>query len=175
MAERFNASVLKTEVLKSTVGSNPTLSSIKMDIRETNHKRFNAGKRKPSLPIKPEENPPESLEEIESLIFKLTEKVLHMKLQLEDIAEQENKGIIPDYRKVKAILFAKTKTNQSITALQKIAKAKREERSVKEGFKFEKLFMLVTRETLDLDTYKRILNITKERYKGTEPVPEQVI
>ena len=50
----FNASVLKTEVLKSTVGSNPTLSSIKMDLRDTNHKRLNTGKRKPSLPIKPE-------------------------------------------------------------------------------------------------------------------------
>jgi hypothetical protein len=165
VAERFNASVLKTEVLKSTVGSNPTLSSTQMQESEKKKATGNLNK---ELQLNPELNPPENIDELECLISRLQNKAINMRLQLEDISSREKDGLFVDYDRVKRLLYARTRTNKSISALQRIVKQKRREINEKLGYKFEQLFMLVAKEELPLSKYKDILNICKARYEAKE-------
>ena len=79
------------------------------------------------LPKDPELNPPETLEELETLIDKLQAKSASIKQQIEVVAIREKQRLPVDYDRLKRTIFARSQTNKSIAALQKIAKQKRQE------------------------------------------------
>ena len=109
------------------------------------------------LPIAPENNPPESLEELEDLISKLKDKSASIKHQLEVVAMREKQGLEIDYDRLKRTVFAKSQTNKSISELQKIAKKKRQELAVKTGVSFEKCFFLAAKEKLSSEQFNEIV------------------
>ena len=117
------------------------------------------------LPLSPEKNPPENLEDLELLISRLQEKSDNMRLQLENIVIREKEGLFVDYKKVKKLMYARSRTNRSVAALQRTAKQKRKQLNDNSEYKFEQLFMLVAKEELSLDQYSHILDITRDRYK----------
>ena len=110
------------------------------------------------LPIDPEKNPPETIEELEILIDKLQGKSASIKQQLEVIAIREKQGLAVDYSRVKRAMFARTQTNRSIAALQRIVKNKRQQAALKSGSPFEKFFFEVAKAKLSADMLTALMD-----------------
>lgn len=112
------------------------------------------------LPIDPENNPPETIEEIELLVSKLQDKTNSIKQQLEVIAIREKQGLEVDYTRVKRALFARTQTNKSIAALQRILKKKRQQSFLEAGLSFEKFFFESAKEKLSAAMFSSLMDLT---------------
>lgn len=112
------------------------------------------------LPKDPELNPPETLEELETLIDKLQAKSASIKQQIEVVAIREKQRLPVDYDRLKRTIFARSQTNKSITALQKIAKQKRQELVSRLDTSFEKRFFETAKDVLPTDKFAEILNTT---------------
>ena len=128
-------------------------------------------KQRPSyevLPLDPENNPPDTIEEIEILINKLQSKSVNIKQQLEIVALREKQGLPVDYTRVKRSMFARTQTNKSISALQRIAKAKRQKTSLKPGNPFEKFFFEAAKDKLDTSTFTALMDLTFIKMQAAE-------
>jgi len=128
-------------------------------------------KQRPSyevLPLDPENNPPDTIEEIEILINKLQSKSVNIKQQLEIVALREKQGLPVDYTRVKRSMFARTQTNKSISALQRIAKAKRQKTSLKPGNPFEKFFFEAAKDKLDTSTFTALMDLTFIKMRAAE-------
>lgn len=110
------------------------------------------------LPIDPENNPPETIEELEELIAKLQDKSYSIKQQLEVITIREKQGLEVDYNRVKAALFARTYTNKSIAALQRILKKKRQKSFLESGISFEKFFFESAKASLNASLLSSIMD-----------------
>jgi len=122
------------------------------------------------LPIDPENNPPETIEEIEALVSKLQDKTDSISQQLEVIAIREKQGLEVDYTRVKRALFAKRKTNKSISALQRIAKKKRQQSYISTAFTFEKFFFEVAKEILSAKDLSRLMDITLLKIREADEI-----
>jgi hypothetical protein len=120
------------------------------------------------LPLDPENNPPDTIEEIEILINKLQSKSVNIKQQLEIVALREKQGLPVDYTRVKRSMFARTQTNKSISALQRIAKAKRQKTSLKPGNPFEKFFFEAAKDKLDTSTFTALMDLTFIKMRAAE-------
>jgi hypothetical protein len=122
------------------------------------------------LPIDPENNPPETIEEIETLIYKLQSKATSIKQQLEVIALREKQGLEVDYSRVKRAMFARTQTNKSVAALQRIVKLKRQQNAIRTGNPFERFFFEAAKEKLPADTLASIMEHTFVKMRDAELV-----
>ena len=111
------------------------------------------------LPRDPEKNPPEKLEDLEELIRKLQAKSDSIKQQLAVVELREKQGLPVDYTRVKRSLFARSQTNKSITALQKIAKAKRQELMRQSDINFEKAFFEAAKQSLSSEQFGEVLSL----------------
>jgi hypothetical protein len=120
------------------------------------------------LPLDPENNPPDTIEEIEILINKLQSKSVNIKQQLEIVALREKQGLPVDYTRVKRSMFARTQTNKSISALQRIVKAKRQKTSLKSGNPFEKFFFEAAKDKLDTSTFTALMDLTFIKMQAAE-------
>lgn len=120
------------------------------------------------LPLDPEKNPPETIEEIEILIDKLRNKAVSIKQQLDILSIRERQGIEIDYTRVQRMLYAKAQTNRSIAALQRIVKNKRQQEALTAGTSFEKFFFESCKETLSADIFAKILDQTLTRMRASE-------
>lgn len=109
------------------------------------------------LPLNPEQNPPETIEEIEILIDKLHGKAVSIKQQLEVVAIREREGLTIDYDRVRRAVYAKAQTNRSIAALQRIVKNKRQQEAAKAGHSFEKFFFEAAKEELSSELLTTVL------------------
>lgn len=78
-----------------------------------------------SLPLSPEDNPPDSLEELDALVKQLQHKVDSINMRLMEIQADSKEGLPVDKREYRSAVYAKTRTNRSINALQQIAKKRR--------------------------------------------------
>ena len=192
MAEWFNASVLKTEVPLGTVGSNPTLSTeinynSRMDKRlsrlahnqkiessnlsPATNKNMSENRPTPTyevLPLDPENNPPETIEEIEVLLNKLQDKAINIKQQLEVVAIREKQGLEVDYERVKRALYAKACTHRSISGLQRILKNRKQQsqfQAAQERGTFEKFFFEEAKERLSASLISTLMDNALARMK----------
>ncbi len=117
-------------------------------------------KQKPTyeeLPLDPENDPPEVLEDLEVLIEKLQNKAASIKQQLAVVTIREKQGLEVDYTRVKRALFARAQTNKSITALQRIAKARRQQAALSSGNSFEKFFFEAAKEKLSAEALTMVM------------------
>ena len=120
------------------------------------------------LPLDPEKNPPETIEELETLIGKLQNKSASIKQQLEIVAIREKQGLAVDYIRVKKSIFARSQTNKSIAALQKILKKKRQLATAGTENSFEKFFFCAAKDQLSADEFTAILEQTYRMIKEAE-------
>lgn len=128
-------------------------------------------KQKPTyeeLPLDPENDPPEVLEDLEVLIEKLQNKAASIKQQLEVVAIREKQNLAVDYTRVKRALFARAQTNKSITALQRIAKVRRQQAALKSGNSFEKFFFEAAKEKLAADVLTDVMGHTFFKMREAE-------
>jgi hypothetical protein len=121
-----------------------------------------------ALPLDPENDPPEDLGELEVLIEKLQNKSASIKQQLEVVAIREKQGLAVDYTRVKRALFAKAQTNKSITALQRIAKVRRQQAALDSGNTFEKFFFASAKEKLSADALTMVMGHTFFKMREAE-------
>ncbi len=117
------------------------------------------------LPIDPENNPPESIDELETLIDKLQEKSASIKQQLEVVTIREKQGLDVDYTRVKRSIFARAQTNKSIAALQRILKKRRQQLALRSDTSFEKVFFEATKEKLTTEEFRDIMELTFTKLK----------
>ena len=110
------------------------------------------------LPLNPENNPPESIEEIEILINKMQNKSASIKQQLEIVAIREKQGLPVNYTRVKRALFARSQTNKSVAELQRIVKHRRQQEALNSGQSFEKFFFEAAKENLPPDEFNIVLD-----------------
>jgi hypothetical protein len=120
------------------------------------------------LPLDPEKNPPESIEELEVLISKLQDKTASIKQQLEVVAIREKQGLDVDYTRVKRAIFAKSQTNKSIAALQRLLKSRRQQAALKTGNSFEKFFFEAAKDELSSDLLASLMDRTFAKMKEAE-------
>lgn len=118
-------------------------------------------------PLSPEENPPENLEDLETLIEELEQKALEIKHQIEVAESREKNGEPYNQDWHHRVSYALKCTRYSITKLQRIAKKKRTEEIQQRAAKFEAAFVEVARDTLDPSVFEdikvRALNIANSR------------
>jgi hypothetical protein len=122
------------------------------------------------LPIDPENNPPETIEELETLISKLQSKSASIKQQLEVVTILEKQGRKVDYTRVKRSIFARTQTNKSIAALQKILKNRRQAMSITSDNAFEKFFFAASRDKLSAELFSAVLEDTYNKMRTAESI-----
>lgn len=120
------------------------------------------------LPLNPEKNPPESIEELEELIDKLQEKSRSIKQQLEVIALREKQGLEVDYTRVKGAIYARSQTNKSIAVLQLILKKKKLSLSPSSATAFEKFFFSAAKEKLPGDLFSSLIEETYTKLRAAE-------
>ena len=121
-----------------------------------------------ALPIDPENNPPESIDDLEILIGKLQEKSASIKQQLEVITIREKQGLEIDYTRVKRSIFARARTNKSISALQRILKKRRQQNALASDTSFEKFFFEAAKEKLKSDMFTSIMEHTFVKMREVE-------
>lgn len=121
-----------------------------------------------NLPIDPENNPPETIDEIETLIGKLQNKSASIKQQLEVVVIREKQGLPVDYTRVKRSIFARAQTNKSISALQVILKKKKQATFACPGNSFEKFFFAAAKDSLSSDVFSKILEHTYTSLRQAE-------
>lgn len=122
------------------------------------------------LPIDPENNPPETIEELETLIRKLQNKSASIKQQLEVVAIREKQGLEVDYTRVKRSIFARSQTNKSIAALQRILKSKRQAAAITSDNSFEKFFFAAARDKLSGELFSAVLEDTYNKMREAETI-----
>lgn len=117
------------------------------------------------LPLNPEENPPDSLEELELLISKLQHKVdsISMRLTKLEMCIANNEKI--DELEYKRAMYAKKRTNRSINILQRIAKRRRLADPNSRFESVNSLFVKKAKNILDSDTYSKIMIAAVEEYR----------
>lgn len=115
------------------------------------------------LPHNPEENPPETIEELDDLIDKLQLKSLDIKHQLELAEIREKQGEPVDYDRVRRAQYARQRTNRSITALQRILKQKKLEAEGSQSKDFASTFVRIAMSQLPYDTYSDLMEKTSAR------------
>ena len=120
------------------------------------------------LPLDPEKDPPDDLEELEVLIEKLQNKSASIKQQLEVVAIREKQCLSVDYTRVKRALFARSQTNKSITALQRIAKVRRQQAALSSGNTFEKFFFEAAKEKLSAEALTTVMGHTFFKMREAE-------
>lgn len=120
------------------------------------------------LPIDPENNPPETIEELEILISKLQCKAANIKQQLEVVTIREKQGLEVDYTRVRKSIFARAQTNKSIAALQILLKKRRQAVAVTSDNSFEKFFFCAAKDHLSADKFTAILEQTYRMIKEAE-------
>lgn len=122
------------------------------------------------LPIDPENNPPETIEELEILISKLQCKAANIKQQLEVVTIREKQGLEVDYTRVRKSIFARAQTNKSIAALQILLKKKRQLVAVGTENSFEKFFFAAARDALPSDLFAVVLEDTYKKLREAENI-----
>ena len=122
------------------------------------------------LPIDPENNPPETIEELETLISKLQNKSASIKQQLEVVAIREKQGLEVDYTRVKRSIFARSQTNKSIAALQRILKSRRQAAAITSDNSFEKFFFAAARDKLSGELFSAVLEDTYNKMREAENI-----
>lgn len=122
------------------------------------------------LPIDPENNPPETIEELETLISKLQNKSASIKQQLEVVAIREKQGLEVDYTRVKRSIFARSQTNKSIAALQRLLKSKRQAAAITSDNSFEKFFFAAARDKLSGELFSAVLEDTYNKMREAETI-----
>jgi hypothetical protein len=120
------------------------------------------------LPLNPENDPPETIEEIEILIDKLQNKALSIKQQIEVVNMREKQGLDVDYLRLRRTMYAKAQTNKSIAALQKIVKLKKQQLFLKTGNPFERFFFEAAKETLSTDIIVSLMATTFSKMQEAE-------
>lgn len=123
-----------------------------------------------TLPLNPEDNPPETIEETEILISKLQAKSAHIKQQLEVVVIREKQGLPVDYPRVKRAMFARSQTNKSISALQVILKKKKQAAVRYPTDSFERFFFSASKDILSSDMFSRVLEATYNKLRQAEPL-----
>lgn len=109
-------------------------------------------------PLNPEQNPPDSLEELDALIKTLQLKAMDIKHQL-DIADRKIQAGKPvDEERLNRASYARQRTNHSIAALQQIAKKRRAATVEQYGTSLERQFMLIAKDRLPSASYDEIMN-----------------
>lgn len=122
------------------------------------------------LPIDPENNPPETIEELEILISKLQCKAANIKQQLEVVTIREKQGLEVDYTRVRKSIFARAQTNKSISALQKILKKRRQTIASSSNNSFEKFFFDAARDVLPSELFSVVLESTYNKLRESESI-----
>lgn len=120
------------------------------------------------LPLDPEKNPPENIEDLEILINKLLTKSSSIKQQLEVVTLREKQCLPVDYNRVKRAIFARTQTNKSIAALQCILKKRRQQLALKSATSFEKFFFEAAKDKLSSEQLTDIMQHTFVKMKELE-------
>jgi hypothetical protein len=127
-------------------------------MNETFERTWNA-----DIPVNPEDNPPESLEELEKLIDKLRLKALDIKHQLDVVVTREEQRLPVNYNWVKKAVYAKDRTNYSISILQRIAKQRRDKIKNTEDANFQNVFIKVAKDTLTTLVFDSLVDKTNEK------------
>lgn len=112
-------------------------------------------------PLNPETNPPDSLDELDALIALLQNKSIDIKHQLEVAELRMARGLSVNYDRIQKASYARKRTNQSITALQQIAKQKRLTLYTSNGNHFAVTFVRVAQSVLSADVYMDITTRTQ--------------
>lgn len=120
------------------------------------------------LPLNPENNPPETIDEIELLIHKLQTKAASIKQQIEVVNMREKQGLEVDYLRLRRTMFARAQTNKSIAALQRLVKFKKQQAVIKSGNPFERFFFEAAKETLSTDTIVSLMDLTFSKMQEAE-------
>ena len=115
------------------------------------------------LPHNPEENPPETIKELDDLITALQLKSLDIKHQIELAEIREKQGEAVDYDRLRRARYARQRTNRSITALQKILKQKKMEAEGAHSKDFASTFVRIALSQLPYDTYTDLMEKTSAR------------
>lgn len=123
-----------------------------------------------NLPLDPEKNPPDTIEELEVLIDRLQCKSASIKQQLEVVAIREKQGLEVDYSRVKRAIFARAQTNKSISALQKILKKRRQTIASSSNNSFEKFFFDAARDVLPSELFSVVLESTYNKLRESESI-----
>jgi hypothetical protein len=124
------------------------------------------------LPIDPENNPPETVEEIEELLSKMQDKTNSIKQQLEVVAIREKQGLEVDYERVKRALFARTQTNKSIAGLQRVLKKRKQQAYLESGIAFEKFFFESAKAKLSAEMLSSVMADTLLKMKIADSFKE---
>lgn len=115
------------------------------------------------VPHDPELNPPDSLPELDELIRKLKKKSADIGLLLDSVEARKQAGKHVDFVRLQRARYARTCTNNSIDALQRLAKNKREEIRNMQSNVLSQHFMTSARELLSKELFSEVLEAAKNK------------